>query len=127
MLAKPLFRALGSICNSHLRNSSYLINKIKGTNLRNKILVCFDMISLFTNVPGKGATDPVKRVVNDMNEEELPLRKADYIKVVSLCVKYGSFAFENEEFYQHDGLSMGSPVSAGMACLFLEFIRGGPL
>ncbi|XP_076037068.1 uncharacterized protein LOC143022641 isoform X1 [Oratosquilla oratoria] len=42
------------------------------------------------------------------------------MKLVSMCVNFGSFTFEGEEFLQHNGLAMGSPLSAVAACLFME-------
>ncbi|XP_069971649.1 uncharacterized protein [Penaeus vannamei] len=55
-----------------------------------------------------------------MVDEELPLPKDHFISLVKLCVDFGFFEFAGEEYQQISGLAMGSPLSAGLACLFME-------
>ena len=47
-LLKPL---LGTISGSHIINSTNFVEKIKGIDLTDKVIVSFDVDSLFTNVP----------------------------------------------------------------------------
>ena len=122
-LAKPLSHRLGSISGTHLRNSGDLINKIKHIDFTDKIIVSFDVKSLFTNVPVDGAIEAVRTVITNMEEENLPLPKRDYMKLISLCVKFGPFTFNGQEYHQHNGLPMGSPLSPVMACLFMKVLE----
>lgn len=122
-LATPLSNRLGSISDAHLRNSSDLIERVKNENLKNKKLASFDVKALFTNVPVEGAIQAVSRVVESINAEELPVPKHDYLKLISLCVKFGAFVFNGEEYRQHRGLSMGSALSPVMACLYMETLE----
>ncbi|XP_076032503.1 uncharacterized protein LOC143020222 [Oratosquilla oratoria] len=62
------------------------------------------------------------RVIDNLNNE-LPVPKTDYVKLVSLCVKIGVFMFNGREFKQHRGLTMGSPPSAVLVCLFMEILE----
>ncbi|XP_076062448.1 uncharacterized protein LOC143037780 [Oratosquilla oratoria] len=71
----------------------------------------------------RGALEAAKEVVNGMNEEDLPLSKGDYLKLISLCVKFGSFIFNNEEYFQCRGLAIGSPLSCVLASLYMEVLE----
>lgn len=42
------------------------------------------------------------------------------MSLVKLCVDFSYFGFAGEEYQQISGLPMGYPLSAVMACLFLE-------
>ncbi|XP_063871036.1 uncharacterized protein LOC135106189 [Scylla paramamosain] len=122
-LARPLSNALGSINGAHLRNCADLIQRHNSVDFRNKKMASFDVKSLFTNVPVEGAIEAVKRASEDINEENLPIPREDYINLVELCVKFGAFTFEGQEYSQHKGLAMGSPLSAVMACLYMETLE----
>ena len=43
--------------------------------------------------------------------------------MVELCVRYGVFVFDGVEYEQVEGLAMGSPLSAVLACLFMEALE----
>ncbi|XP_076036062.1 uncharacterized protein LOC143022012 [Oratosquilla oratoria] len=109
-LAKPLSALLRTISDAHLRNSSDLIRRLEKVNFERKKLASYDVTALFTNVSIEGAIEALKRVINSMNESDFPVRKTDYIELVSLCVNFGAFVFEGQEFEQHRGLAMGSPL-----------------
>ena len=120
VLAKPLSSALGSISGTHLRNASDLKTQLENTDLNRKVLVSFDVKSLFTNVSVSGALEAVEKVLEKNSDECFPVNKSDYMKLVKLCVEYNSFSFNHSEYKQHEGLAMGSPLSAVMACLYIE-------
>ncbi|XP_069988479.1 uncharacterized protein [Penaeus vannamei] len=54
---------------------------------------------------------------------ELPLPKHHFISFVKLCVDFGFFEFAGEENQEISGLAMGSPLSAVLACLFVETLE----
>ena len=85
-----------------------------------KILVSFDVKSLFTNVPVDDALVAIEQVMKSINDEDLPIPKEDYLKLVKLCMKFGCFSYNDEEYVQISGLAMGSPLSPVAACLFME-------
>ena len=86
-------------------------------------MVSYDVTALFTKVSTDRALAAVRTAIEDMEDEELPVRKEDYVKLVSLCVKFGPFVFNNEEYRQHRGLAMGSPLSPVMASLYMEVLE----
>ncbi|XP_076069497.1 uncharacterized protein LOC143041472 [Oratosquilla oratoria] len=122
-LAKPLSALLGTISNAHLRNSSNLIGRLEKVNFERKKLASYDVTALFTNVSIEGAIEALKKVINSVNDSDLPVITTDYIELVSLCVNFGAFVFEGQEFKQHRGLAMGSPLSAVVASLFMETLE----
>ena len=122
-LAKPLSGKLGTVSDAHLKNSSDLIMKLKKINFADKKLASFDVKALFTNVPVGGAMSVVKRVVSNISDSDLPVNKKDYVKLVSMCVNFGSFIFNEQEYKQIRGLAMGSALSPVMACLYMEHLE----
>ncbi|XP_069978475.1 uncharacterized protein [Penaeus vannamei] len=46
-----------------------------------------------------------------------------FISLMKLCVDFGFFEFAGEEYQQITGLAMGSPLSAVLACLFMETLE----
>ncbi|XP_076059679.1 uncharacterized protein LOC143036316 [Oratosquilla oratoria] len=86
-------------------------------------MVSFDIKSLYTNVSIEGAMNAMKRALTNISEDELPIKKKDYIELVSLCVNFGAFVFKEQEYVQHRGLAMGSPLSAVMASLYMETLE----
>ncbi|XP_076045869.1 uncharacterized protein LOC143028122 [Oratosquilla oratoria] len=118
-LAKPLSNVIGFISGAHLRNSSDLIRRLKSLNVSDKKLASFDVTSLFIDVSINDTLEAVKKVTSGIDDDILPVPKSDYLKLVSMCVRFGYFMFNNIEFRQHNGLAMESPLSAVMACLFM--------
>lgn len=123
VLARPLSNILGSISGAHLKNSTDLIDRIKNINLKNKKLASFDVKALFTSVPVKEAIESIKKATQQIKDEDLPLARMDFIKLISICIKFGPFTFNKEEFEQHNGLPMGSPLSPVAACLYMEVME----
>ncbi|XP_076035381.1 uncharacterized protein LOC143021657 [Oratosquilla oratoria] len=122
-LAKPLSSQLGTISDAHLRNSSDLIQRLQHLNFKGKKLASYDVKSHYINVNTEGALKAVKREINNINDDEFPVNKRYYLKLVSLCVNFGALAFEHQEFKQIRGLAMGSSLSAVIASLFMECLE----
>ena len=61
--------------------------------------------------------------LNKMNAASLPIPKGDFIKLVELCLNFGSFTFNDVEYNQHQGLAMGSPLSPVAACFYMEMLE----
>ena len=123
VLARPLSGTLGAISDAHLRNTDDLMEKLEDVDFSDKCLASFDVKSLFTNVPVEGALKAIKTVVDNMTPDQLPLPKADYLKLITMCMNFGGFAFNSEEYFQHSGLAMGSPLSPVAACLYMECLE----
>ena len=87
--------------------------------------VSFDVTSLFTNVPIEEAV----RVIRDKPREDedlverTPLSPDRVAELLSLCLKSIYFSFGGEFYEQRQGAAMGSPVSAVVANLYMEFFE----
>ena len=123
ILAKPLSKLLGSISESHLKNSGDLLNRLNQLNFSGKKMASFDVKALFTNVPVEGAIRAIKLAISNIPTEEFPVPKPHFLKLIQLCLEFQAFTFNNEEFTQVRGLAMGAPLSPVAACLYMETLE----
>ena len=94
-LLKPL---LGKISGSHIINSTDFVEKIRGIDLTDKVMVSFDVDSLFTNVP----IDETLNFLEDFLPRswvQLPFSVEILSNLVRLCVTNCNFTC-NEKFYR---------------------------
>ena len=105
-----------------MKNSADLLEKLKDVNHKDKNMASFDIKSLLANVPVGEAMQALREVLNLMGDVELPVPKDDYLGLVELCIKFGSFEFQGDEYVQINGLAMGSPLSAVLADLYIEML-----
>ena len=89
------------------------------------MLVSFDVSSLFTNVPIDEAVQVIRdRLRGDetlMNRTTLsPDRVAELLEA---CLRSTYFCYGGEFYEQREGAAMGSPVSAVVANLYMEFFE----
>ena len=110
-LTEPLQKLTG-LNDSHIKNSIDFVNKITKIKTKpNDILVSFDVVSLFTNVPVQDTLDIIKQ------SERLP---ANLFPLVEHCLTSTYFQFQGEFFEQTSGAAMGSPISPIIADIFME-------
>ena len=90
-----------------------------------EILVSFDVSSLFTNVPVGEAVSIIRERLRE--DETLgdrtslsPERIADLLE---MCLRSTYFSFGGNFYEQKEGAAMGSPVSAVVANLYMEFFE----
>ena len=104
-------------------NSAHFVSTIGSEKIRDqKIIVSFDVESLFTNVPIKGAVQSALRKLEsdpDLADRTTltPNQIADLLDFVlrSTYLQYNGSIYE-----QRDSAAMGSPVSAVIANLYME-------
>ena len=99
------------------------LERLEELDFLDKKLASFDVKALFTNVPIDGAVDAIEKVLANIPRDSLPLPKKDYLALVKLCLNFDPFVFNNEEYAQHQGLAIGSPLSPVAACLFMEMLE----
>lgn len=121
-LAELLAPLLGS--NGHaVRDSASFVDFLRAETIHeHEVMVSFDVVSLFTNVPIEAACHAAfLRLESDTT---LPARtKLSPAQVVDLLkfVLQSTYFMYNGGFYeQQEGAAMGSPVSAVIANLFME-------
>ena len=74
-LAKPLTQLLGTVSDSHLKNSGQLLNRLNDVDFKNKLLTSFDVKALFTSVPVKDATTAIKQAILNVPQDNFPCQR----------------------------------------------------
>ena len=101
-----------------------MMTRLREVNdVASKKIASFDVKALFTNVSVPGALSAIRTAIDGLDDDDLPLPKADYIEMVKLCMNFGCFSFNDEEYLQKSGLAMGSPLSPVAACLYMESLE----
>ncbi|XP_022111224.1 uncharacterized protein LOC110990496 [Acanthaster planci] len=87
-----------------------------------EVLISFDVVSLFTNVPIDGACCVALRRLEE--DPELPdrtsLSPAEIVSLLEFVLRSTYFLYDGSCYEQTDGAAMGSPVSAVIANLYME-------
>ncbi|XP_076030074.1 uncharacterized protein LOC143018524 [Oratosquilla oratoria] len=92
-------------------------------NFTNKKLISPDVIALYTHTSLADAISAIQRVIDNIDETTLPINKRYYKQLVEKCLKCAFYTFNGKTHQQHDGLPMGSPLSAIPACLAMEILE----
>ena len=89
---------------------------------KNDILVSFDVVSLFTNVPVEEACNIAKeRLLSDTTlSQRTNLSPENVHDLLKLCLTTTCFQWREKFYEQTNGAPMGSPLSPVMANLFME-------
>ncbi|KAJ8912099.1 hypothetical protein NQ315_005435 [Exocentrus adspersus] len=105
------------------KNTPHFIEKLTTININStELLVSFDVVSLFTNVPVDKTLSIVRnKLENDNNlKDRTKLNVSAFMELLTLCIKTTYFQLEND-FYQQDfGMAMGSSLSPIMSNIFME-------
>lgn len=84
------------------------------------VLVSFDVVSLFTNVP----LDLAKKVIEEKSqslEDVTPIYTKDFVDLIAFCVdKNNYFTYQKSVYKQKEGLAMGNSLSPVLSDLVME-------
>ena len=124
-LAKILSPVVGNTKNT-VKNSCHFAEFVRGKTLKaDQVLVSFDVVSLFTNIPVdlaiKVATKRLRQDATLLQRTSLPVE--DIVDLLSFCLNTTYFVFEGCYYQQVFGTAMGSPVSAVIANLVMEDVE----
>ena len=106
-----------------MTNSAHFISTISSETIQdNKIMVSFDVESLFTNVPIDAAVQAaLQRLENDPSHaDRTTLTPAQIADFLTFLLRSTYFQYNGSNYEQKDSASMGSPVSAVIANLYME-------
>ncbi|CAF3120231.1 unnamed protein product [Rotaria socialis] len=126
---------------SHLRQSQYVIKDssdfvTKLTNTKNvdKLMIYFDVVSLFTNVPLTFTIDYIlDQLYPVCSTSCLQLskskqcvdckRRIDFQTLLEIATSKTHFSFNNKIYVQHDGVAMGAPLAPIIADIFMAYLE----
>ena len=105
-----------------LRSTDEFLACFGNTKLLNGQVLCsLDVESLFTNVPVAATIDIIiKRAYNHPNLPPPPLAPEDLRELLSITTQETPFMFNNHNYVQVDGVSMGSPLGPTMADFYMS-------
>ena len=122
LLPKLLSPLLCTISDAHIKNSGSLLNQLTDIDMNYKYLASLHIKSLYTNIPVYKCLERLHNQLRKSNSTfPLPISKHLYF-MHSHC----NFQYYNTFYKQKFGLSMGSPLSGVLACIYLEFLESGP-
>ena len=87
-----------------------------------EIMVSFEVVSLFTNVPVDETCEIIKRkLLDDVTlAERTKISVNEIIDLIKLCVSTTCFQWHDDYYEQTSGAAMGSPLSPVLANIFME-------
>ena len=108
-----------------IQSTDEFLDKIKNFQFNpNQMLVSFDVVSLFTNVPLTETIEiTAKKIFFKDNGDTPPIRKDIFIKLMHLATE-GFFTFNDNSYKQIDGVAMGSPLGPTLANFFISNKQG---
>ena len=105
----------------NIKNSAELKHKLKDFTLKpDEIIVSFDVVSLFTNIPTHLA---IRNIMDqwDKIKEHTNITRAGFLKILNFCLKDNNyFTFNNKFYNQTFGMPMGNPLSPTIADIILD-------
>ncbi len=114
----------------HVLNSSSFIQEIKDLHLGpNDVMVSFDVVSLFTNVPVDETCNIIRgKLLEDTNlHERTQLSVVEIVDLLKLCLSTTCFQWRDDFYEQTSGAAMGSPLSPVLANIFMEHFEQNAL
>ena len=82
-------------------------------------IVCFDVKSLFTNVPLEYTIGLVLERIYNKGELVANIARLEMKEMLLLCTKKVHFSYNQDIYIQKNGVSMGSPLDPVLAGIFL--------
>lgn len=133
---RPIVSTIGSPCYSkhickilkpltinskyNIKNSYNLKELVDNIRLEeNDVLVSFDVVSLFTNIPLALAREILIQKWSSLNLENINI--TEFLAIFDLCtIKSNYFQYDGKIYTQTDGLAMGNPLSPILADIVME-------
>ena len=111
-----------SINDYTLKNSKEFFDYISNINLpNNSVMASFDIVSLYTNIPIKETVEIITNSIYENDNSFRNLTKKNFKNLLKLVTEDNYFIFNNKYLKQIEGLSMGNPISATFANIFMSF------
>ncbi|KFD50276.1 hypothetical protein M514_08904 [Trichuris suis] len=123
---KTIIRPLTGSKMFAVKNSKEFCAEIKNLRLDSSdILASYDVKDLFTSIPMDVTLDALEKLldVDSTLAQRTSLKTLHVNKLVSFCMKEANcFRFQEHFYTQKGGAPIGSPLSAILAEVFMEFL-----
>ena len=83
-----------------------------------EILVSFDVVSLYPNVPMKESKEIIENWLNSLHLNQDIVK--EFMILFNLCISQNSFQFKDNIYNQLEGTPMGNPLSCFIANIFMS-------
>src|SRR5436190_6838577 len=121
LLSKWLQKQLDSLpkyTSLSIKNRYELIQNIKDLKIEdNELLVSFDVVSLYPNVPIDVTIEIIKDWLTSINLTTNEVN--EYTRLIKLCMNQTTFQFNDLFYTQLNGTAMGNPLSCFIANIFM--------
>ncbi|XP_065358792.1 uncharacterized protein LOC135952935 [Calliphora vicina] len=105
----------------NIQNSVELKRKLESVSLENDdIMVSFDVVSLFTNIPIHLA---IRNILDKWKtlKEHTAIPRQTFLKILQFCLTDNKYlTFDNKFYHQTYGMPMGNPLSPTIANIVLD-------
>ena len=103
-----------------VQDSFTFVKLISEARTCNKLLVSYDVKSLFTNIPLKETIEIAVNLICT-NEPDIKISKTELLKLFNFATSQSHFSFKGEIYDQVDGVAMGSPLGPVLANIFMGY------
>ncbi|XP_067622805.1 uncharacterized protein [Eurosta solidaginis] len=107
----------------NIKNSFQLKENLKNIHIEDdEILISFDVVSLFTNIPIHLAIQTIMKKWPEL-EKHTKISKKRFQTILEFCLRENNYFMYNSNFYQQMyGMPMGNPLSPTIADIVLDKI-----
>ena len=119
LLLKPLLRHVSA----HLNNTTDLLHRFTDTDktqLKGKIPISFDVVSLYTNINNDEAIETALQYTNKYHLYTYELEARNLYELLHLLLDNNIFTYRNTTYRQIRGLAMGNRLSGTLAILAMD-------
>ena len=116
---KPILKQIPA----HLSNTADLLERFRTTpedELRSKLPVSFDVISLYTNINAEEAIETTLEYIRSSKLYLYGLHTEDIYELLHLLLDNNVFAYEGHFYKQTRGLAMGNRLSGTLAIICMD-------
>ena len=109
--------------NNNPKNSTTFSNYIRNVPIEDdKIMVSFDVTSLYTNIPIIDTLNIIKDYVHsdDQFARKMAIPQDKFLDLVNLVLTTTWYTFNSQFYEQTDGVVMGSPASSTTAGIYMQ-------
>ena len=115
-----------SLCTHSLKDTFDFVNRVKDLNLADKLMLSFDVESLFTNVPLVETIDFICDYLRE-TKTNIGIPITSLKELILRCTFNIQFLFDGLYYRQRDGVAMGSPLGPVLADIFLAKLESQAL